>query len=199
MEITAAMVKELRDLTGAGMMQCKKALAESGGDVEKAGEVLKKMGLASVAKRADRTVAEGRIEAYIHPGSRVGALVEINCETDFVARTGDFIRLCKEVAMQIAAMAPSHVSPEDVPAELLEEQTRKARERLSSEGLHGEELETAVARERDTFLKEQVLLVQPTIRDGSRTVGQMVTEAAAKLGENMKIARFTYFRLGGKP
>jgi len=199
MEITAAMVKELRDRTGAGMMQCKKALADAEGDVEKAGEAIRKMGMASVAKRADRTVAEGRVEAYIHPGNRLGALVEVNCETDFVARTDDFIHLCREVAMQIAATSPSYVRREEIPAEILEEEKHKARERLADGNLSGDDLEAAIGREIDTFVKEQVLLEQPNIRDTNRTIGQLVTDCSAKLGENMKVARFSYFRLGVNP
>lgn len=198
MEITAAMVKELRDSTGAGMMQCKKALSEAGGDVAKATEALRKMGLASVAKRAEREASEGRLESYIHPGNRIGTIVEINCETDFVARTDDFIKLCKEVALQIAATAPTYVNEEDVPAEQIEEHKREARTRLSDEGLKGDELDTRLAKELDIFLEEQVLLKQPNIRDGSTTMAQMVENVAAKLGEKIRIGRFSYFRLGQK-
>ena len=197
MEITAGMVKELRDRTGAGMMQCKKALAEAGGDVGKATQAIRKMGLASLAKRADRAVGEGRVEAYIHPGNRFGALVEVNCETDFVARTDDFVRLCREVAMQVTATSPSYVRVEDVPQELVEEQKREAQSRLSDEGLAGEELENRVAKELDVFLAEKVLLQQPYIRDGSTTMAQTVGDVAAKLGEKVRVSRFSYFRLGG--
>ncbi len=137
MEITAAMVKQLRETTGAGMMQCKQALAEAAGDIQKATQSLRKMGLASVAKRADRIAAEGRVEAYVHPGNRIGVLVEVNCETDFVARTDDFIRFCKEVALQVAATSPKWVSVEDVAPEAIEEQKTLARTRLSGEGRFG--------------------------------------------------------------
>jgi elongation factor Ts len=197
MEITAGMVKELRDRTGAGMMQCKKALAEAGGDVEKATEAIRKMGLASLAKRAERAAGEGRVEAYIHPGNRLGALVEVNCETDFVARTDDFVRLCREVAMQVTATAPTYVRVEDVPKELLEEQKREARSRLADEGLSAQELEARLAKELDTYLAENVLLQQPYIRDAGTSMAQMIEGIAAKLGEKVRVNRFSYFRLGG--
>lgn len=197
MEVTAAMVKELRERTGAGMMQCKKALAESGGDVEKAIEALRKMGLSAVAKRAERTTAEGRIEAYVHAGNKIGVLVEVNCETDFVARTDDFLHLCRELALQVAATCPGWVRVEDVPAETVEEQTRKIRERLDGDGVAGADLEKQVAREVQRFYEEQVLLQQPNIRDQSRTIGDIVSAAAAKIGENIQVRRFAYFRLGG--
>ncbi len=197
MEVTAAMVKELRERTGAGMMQCKKALSESNGDVEKAMEALRKMGLSAVAKRSERTAAEGRIEAYVHAGNKIGVLVEVNCETDFVARTDDFMRLCREIALQVAATCPSWVRVEDVPPETVDATTRKIRERLSGDGIAGEELEKQIARELQRFHEEQVLLQQPNIRDQSRTIGDIVTEAAAKMGENIQIRRFAYIRLGG--
>jgi elongation factor Ts len=196
MEITAAMVKELRDRTGAGMMKCKKALAEANGDVDKATEELRKAGLASIAKRSDRATAEGRIEAYVHPGNRIGVLVEVNCETDFVARTDDFVHLCREVALQVAATEPHFVSEEDVPSEVVEEQRREAGARLSDQDLEDTELENRITKEVDSFLEERVLLKQPHIRDGSRMVMDLVTEVAAKLGENIRIRRFSYFRLG---
>jgi elongation factor Ts len=196
MEITAEMVKQLRDNTGAGMMQCKKALSEFAGDVQKATEALRKMGLASVAKRADRIAAEGRIEAYIHPGSRIGVLVEVNCETDFVARTDDFIRFCKEVALQVAATSPKWVAIEDVPPAVIDEQKALSREKLAAEGVTGGELEDRLAREVERFFEEHVLLKQPGIRDGSKNVGEMLLDLAAKLGENLRVSRFSYFRLG---
>ena len=196
MEITAAMVKELRDNTGAGMMQCKKALADAGGNIEKATEAIRKMGLASLAKRAERAVGEGRVEAYIHPGNRIGVLVEVNCETDFVARTDDFVRLCREIALQIAATGPTYVRVEDVPQGHIEEQKREARGRLADEGLSPQEIEGRVAKDLDVYLAERVLLQQPYIRDGNTTMSQMVDQVAAKLGEKVRVRRFTYFRLG---
>jgi len=195
MEITAAMVKQLREQTGAGMMQCKWALAEAEGDVAKATEALRRMGLASVAKRADRVAAEGLIEAYVHPGSKIGALVEVNCETDFVARTEEFARLCHDVALQVAATGPRWVRLEDVPEEVIEDQRRQARDRLANASPG--DVEQQVAKEVERFLEETVLLRQPGIRDPSQTVGEMVIQLAAKLGENIRVGRFSYFRLGG--
>jgi len=197
MDINAGMVKELRERTGAGMMQCKKALTDAAGDVEKAVDSLRRMGLAQVAKRAERATAQGRIEAYIHAGNQIGVLIEVNCETDFVARTEDFINLCHELALQVAATSPRWVSAQDVPAEILAEQVGKSRQALVEEGLKGEELEKRLAKETDRFHEENALLSQPNIRDGSRTMGEMVTTLAAKLGENLRVRRFSYFRLGG--
>jgi elongation factor Ts len=197
MEITAGMVKELRERTGAGMMQCKKALAESSGDVDKAVEILRKMGLAGVAKRAERVTAQGRIESYIHAGNQIGVLVEVNCETDFVARTDEFIKLCHEVALQIAATSPNWIKLDEVPPEAVEDHIREARTLLVQQTISGDDLEKRLEKERSRFIEEKVLLQQPNIRDGSKTIGEMIDEFAAKVGENMRIARFCYFRLGG--
>lgn len=197
MDINAGMVKELRERTGAGMMQCKKALADAAGDVEKAVEALRKMGLAQVAKRAERTTAQGRIEAYVHAGNQIGVLIEVNCETDFVARTDDFINLCHELALQVAATSPRFVAADDVPAELVEEHARKSRQILSEEGLTGDDLDKRLAKETSRFYEENCLLSQPNIRDGAVTMGDMVSNMAAKLGENLRVRRFCYFRLGG--
>jgi elongation factor Ts len=197
MDINAGMVKELRERTGAGMMQCKKALADASGDVEKALDALRKMGLAQVAKRAERVTAQGRIESYIHAGNQIGVLIEVNCETDFVARTDDFLNLCHELALQVAATAPRYVAAEEVPAELVEEHSRKTRQLLSEEGLTGDDFEKRLSKEMDRFHEENCLLSQPNIRDGSRTMGDMVSATAAKLGENLRVRRFCYFRLGG--
>lgn len=199
MEISAAMVKDLRERTGAGMMQCKKALGEAGGDIEAAAEILRKLGLSSLAKRAERSVSEGRIEAYVHPGNRIAVLVEVNCETDFVARTDDFLRLCRELALQVAATAPRWIAESDIPAEEIEAQKKQIHDRLAGDGLKGAELDERASKEVDRFLEETVLLRQPGIRDGSKVVGEMVTDVAAKLGENIKVSRFSYYRLGGNP
>jgi elongation factor Ts len=191
------MVKELREQTGAGMMQCKKALSDSAGDVEKALEILRKMGLAGVAKRAERATAQGRIEAYVHAGSQIGVLVEINCETDFVARTDDFIALCHELALQVAATSPKWVKADEVPAEAVEDHVRETRTVLVNQTISGDDLENRLAKARERFVEENVLLLQPNIRDGSRTIGEMVDAFAAKVGENVRVSRFSYFRLGG--
>ena len=197
MEITAGMVKELRERTGAGMMQCKQALADSGGDVEKAVDSLRKMGISAVAKRSERTAAEGRVEAYVHPGNRIAVLVEVNSETDFVARTDDFIHLCRELALQVAATAPTWVRVEDVPVAVIEERRVKFREELAGAGVAAADLEAQTERSIDRFLDETVLMRQPNIRDASLNIGEMVTAVAAKLGENIIVRRFSYFRLGG--
>jgi len=196
-EITAGMVKDLRERTGAGMMQCKKALADSGGDVDKAVEILREMGLAGVAKRSERVTTQGRIEAYVHAGNQIGVLVEINCETDFVARTDDFIKLCHEVALQIAATSPKWMKLEEVPAEAIEGHARETRTTLVNQTISGEDLEKRIEKEQRRFIEENVLLQQPNIRDGSKTIGEMVEEFAARVGENTRISRFCYFRLGG--
>ncbi len=191
------MVKELRERTGAGMMQCKKALSDSAGDVEKAIEILRKMGLAGVAKRADRATAQGRIEAYVHAGSQIGVLVEVNCETDFVARTDDFVSLCHELALQVAATSPKWIKADEVPAEAVESHLRETRSLLTSQTISGDDLENRLVKARERFLEENVLLLQPNIRDGNRTIGEMVDAFAAKVGENVRVTRFCYFRLGG--
>lgn len=196
-EISASMVKELRERTGAGMMQCKQALAESEGNLEKATEILRKMGLAQVAKRADRVAAEGRIESYVHPGNKTAVLVEVNSETDFVARTDDFVKLCHEVALQVAAVPPRWVTVEDVPTEEMERQKVEARARLAEQGIAAADLDSRVEKEVQRFLEEQVLLCQPWIKDGAKTMQSLLQETAAKLGENLRVSRFSYFRLGG--
>ncbi|MDM7915019.1 MAG: translation elongation factor Ts [Candidatus Eisenbacteria bacterium] len=196
MEISAEMVKQLRERTGAGMMQCKKALSESSGNMEQAIDILRRMGIAQAAKRAERIAAEGVIEAYVHAGSKIGVLVELNSETDFVARTDDFRKLAHDVALQVAATAPRWVSVEDVPAESVEAEKAEIAKRLSAEGVPASEMQERAAKELERFYAEQVLLRQPNIRDGSRTIGEMVTDLAGKLGENIRVRRFSYFRLG---
>ncbi|MFB3909951.1 MAG: translation elongation factor Ts [Candidatus Eisenbacteria bacterium] len=195
-EISAEMVKQLRERTGAGMMQCKKALSESSGNMEQAIDILRRMGIAQAAKRAERIAAEGVIEAYVHAGSKIGVLVELNSETDFVARTDDFRKLAHDVALQVAATAPRWVSVEDVPAESVEAEKAEIAKRLSAEGVPASEMQERAAKELERFYAEQVLLRQPNIRDGSRTIGEMVTDLAGKLGENIRVRRFSYFRLG---
>jgi len=157
------------------------------------------LGLSSLAKRAERSVSEGRIEAYVHPGNRIAVLVEVNCETDFVARTDDFLRLCRELALQVAATAPRWIAESDIPAQEIEAQKKQIHDRLAGDGLKGSELDDRASKEVDRFLEETVLLRQPGIRDGSKVVGEMVTDVAAKLGENIKVSRFSYYRLGGNP
>jgi len=194
--IPAELVKRLRDETGAGMMDCKRALVETGGDVEEARQLLRERGLAGVTKRAGRQAGEGLIDAYIHGEGRIGALVEVNCETDFVARTGEFRRLVREVAMQVAARDPRWVSREDVPQEEIERERKIYEEQARSSGKPDHIVERIVEGKLEAFYKEMVLLDQVYIREDNRTVSDLVTEVASKVGENVIIRRFARFRLG---
>jgi elongation factor Ts len=195
--ISAALVKQLRDLTGAGMMDCKKALIESGGDLTKAQGILRTKGLAGAAKRSGRRAGEGLIDAYIHMGGRIGAMVEVNCETDFVARTEEFRRLAREVAMQVAAKPETRwVSMEDVPEDLVESERKIYADKAAAEGKPEHVVERIVEGQLKAFYKESVLLEQPYIRDDSKTVGDLVTEVASKVGENVLVRRFARFQLG---
>ncbi|MBC7256234.1 MAG: translation elongation factor Ts [Chloroflexi bacterium] len=195
MAVTAEMIKELRQQTGAGVLDCKKALEQYNGDMEKAAAYLKEKGLAAAAKKADRVAAEGRIEAYVHPGNRVGVLLEVNCETDFVARTPDFEALCHDLAMQIAAMKPRWVSREDVPAEVLAEEKRQYLQQLEGENKPAHIVERIIEGKLEKFYQENCLLEQAFIKDDSKTVRQLVTEAIARLGENIVVARFARFSI----
>ena len=190
MAVTTEVVKELRTRTGAGIMDCRKALEEAGGDLERAAELLRVKGLAAAAKRAGREASEGLVEAYVHAGSRLGALVEVNCETDFVARTEEFKRLAKELAMQVAATSPRFLSKDDVSAEAVAEQ----RAVIAREADGASEAE--IDRRLQQWVQEVVLLDQPYIRDAARRVGDLVTEASARTGENVRIRRFARFKLG---
>jgi elongation factor Ts len=195
-EITAAMVKQLRDQTGAGMMECKAALTEANGNMEEAVTLLRKRGLAQAAKRAGRATAQGVIGSYIHMGGRIGVLVEVNCESDFVARTDDFNNLVKEVAMHIAAADPKWVRREDVPAEAVEKERAIYRAQMENSGKPANVLDKIIDGKLGSFYSQFVLLDQPSIRDGSMTVSQVVAQATAKTGENIQISRFVRFRMG---
>jgi elongation factor Ts len=195
-EITAAMVKQLRDQTGAGMMECKAALTEANGDMEEAVTLLRKRGLAQAAKRAGRATAQGVIGSYIHMGGRIGVLVEVNCESDFVARTDDFSNLVKEVAMHIAAADPKWVRREDVPAEAIDKEKAIYRAQMENSGKPANVLEKIIEGKLGSFYSQFVLLDQPSIRDGSMTVAQVVAQATAKTGENIQINRFVRYRMG---
>jgi elongation factor Ts len=196
MTITAEMVKQLRDKTGAGMMDCKAALVEAGGDVEKAVDVLRKKGLASAAKRAGRATKDGVIGHYIHMGGKVGVLAEVNCETDFVARTEDFQTLAKEIAMHIAAADPKFVRREDIPAEVLERERAIYRAQFAASGKPANVIEKIVDGKLDSYYAQVCLLDQPSVRDPNVTIKQTVAGAAAKTGENITISRFVRFKLG---
>jgi elongation factor Ts len=201
-EITATMVKELRERTGAGIMDCKVALQESNGDSEKAVEYIKKKGLAKVAKKAGAIAAEGVVHAYIHPGSRIGVLVEVNCQTDFVARSDDFKQLVELVGMQIASMSAQYVRREDVPAADVEKQTEIFRAQTEDEGKQSGKprpaavVDKIVAGKIDKWLAETCLDEQPSITDGEKTVGSLAAELSAKIGEKIAVRRFVRFELG---
>lgn len=195
-EITAQMIKELREKTGAGIVDCKKALQEANGDIEKAVEILRKKGAAKAAKKADRATAEGIVVSYIHAGGKVGVLLELNCETDFVARTEDFKNLGHEIAMQIAAMNPAYVSKEDVPQEVIEKEKEILREQALSEGKPEHIVEKIVEGRLNKFYSERCLLEQPWIKDDSKTIGDLIKEYITKLGENIRVKRFCRFEVG---
>jgi elongation factor Ts len=190
------MVKRLREKTGAGMMDCKAALEESGGDMEKAVEILRKKGLASAAKRAGRATNNGMIGHYIHLGGKVGVLVEVNCETDFVARTDDFQTLARELAMHIAAADPRYVKREEIPADVLEKEREIYRAQFAGSGKPANVIEKIVEGKLESYYAQACLLDQPSVRDPNVSIKQMVAGATAKTGENVNIARFVRFKLG---
>ncbi|MCG8500328.1 MAG: translation elongation factor Ts [Firmicutes bacterium] len=194
--VSAQMVKELRERTGAGMMDCKKALAETGGDMEKAVEHLREKGLAAAAKRAGRVAAEGLVEAYIHGNGRIGVLVEVNSETDFVAKNEEFKVFVKDVAMQIAAANPQYVSREEVPAEIIEREREILKVQALNEGKPEKIVDKMVDGRIEKFFKEVCLLEQPFIKDPDKTVKDILTEKISTIGENMNIRRFARFERG---
>ena len=193
--ISAELVKTLRDRTGAGMMECKAALTEANGDLEEAGTILRKRGLAQAAKKAGRATSQGVVGSYIHMGGKVGVLVEVNCESDFVARTDAFQALVKDVAMHIAAADPRYVRREDVPADALYKE-RKFIALSSSSGQAAAVVEKIVEGKLGAFYAQVVLLDQPYIREPSTTVAQLIAEATAKMGENITVSRFARFKVG---
>jgi elongation factor Ts len=196
-EITTSMVKELREATGAGVLDCKKALEASGGDIEKARTYLREKGLAAAAKKANRETEEGLIEAYVHTGGRVGALIELNCETDFVARTEEFKALAHDLAMQIVAAKPLYLAPEDIPPHVLEEETNDYRAQARDAGKPEHIIERIVEGKLQKYFQETCLMRQPFIRDDNLTVQDILTQTIAKLGENIVVRRFARFELGG--
>lgn len=194
--ITADMVKQLRDKTGAGMMECKAALAEAQGNLEDAITLLRKRGLAQAAKRAGRATAQGTIGSYLHLGGKIGVLLEVNCESDFVARTEDFQSLVREVGMHIAAADPKWVRREDVPAEAIEKEKAIYRAQMENSGKPANVLEKIIEGKLGSFYAQFVLLDQPSIRDAALTISQLVAQTSAKTGENISIGRFARFRVG---
>jgi elongation factor Ts len=195
-EITAQAVKQLREKTGLGMMDCKKALQETHGDMEKAVDYLRKKGLAAVEKRAGRQASEGLVTAYIHPGSRLGVLVEVNCETDFVARTEDFQQFAKDVAMHIAASRPLAVDREGIPAQLIERERAIYLEQAKNEGKPEQIAEKIVQGRVDKFFQEFCLMEQAFVKNPDQTIQDLLVEITAKIGEKITIRRFTCYRLG---
>lgn len=195
-EITAALVKELREKSAAGMMDCKNALQEANGDIEKGMDILRKKGIAKAAKRADREAKEGIITPYIHPGSKLGVLVEINCETDFVANTVDFKEFAKNVAMHIAASSPLAVRREEVSNAVLEKEIEIFKEQARLSGKPEHILDKIVQGRIDKFYTEVCLLEQPYVRDPEKTIQDILTETISKVGENINIKRFARFRIG---
>jgi elongation factor Ts len=196
MEITTEMIKELREATGAGILDCRKALTQANGDFDKAVDVLREKGMATAAKRADRTASQGVVELYSHGEGRVGVIVEVNCETDFVARSEDFRALAHEIALQIAAAAPQYVNEDEIPAAVLEHETEIARARAKEEGKPEAVMDKIVNGRLEKFKDEVVLMRQAYIRDEDLTVEKLLLETIGKTGENIVIRRFKRWELG---
>lgn len=195
-EITATQVKELRDRTSAGMMDCKHALGECAGDMEKAVDYLREKGLAKAAKKAERKASEGMVFSYIHNNAKLGVLIELNCETDFVARTAEFQTLGKEIAMQIAAANPSFIAPEDVPAEELEREKEVIKGQAREEGKPEAMLDRIVEGRINKYYEENCLLEQKYIRDPDKKIKDLIIAEIAKIGENIVVGRFSRFSIG---
>lgn len=194
--ITMEMVKELRERTGAGVLDCKKALTEKNGDLEKAVEYLREKGLAAAAKKAGRISAEGIVEAYIHGGGRIGVLLELNCETDFVAKTPAFKELARDIALQIAASSPEFVQREDVPENILEKEREILKIQALNEGKPEKVVEKMVEGRIEKYFKEVCLLEQPFIKDPEIAVKDLIVEKISKIGENIKVRRFVRYEVG---
>jgi len=196
MAITANQVKELREKTGAGMMDCKNALTEANGDLEQAVVVLRKKGLASAQKKATRIAAEGMIGHYIHPGDKLGVLVEVNCETDFAAKSPDFQTLVKDIAMHVAAQSPSYVRRDEVPADVLEKEREIYREQARASGKPPHIVDKIAEGKLESFYQMACLYDQQFVKDPSQTVEQLITGLVAKIGENIRVRRFARFKTG---
>jgi len=196
MEITAALVKQLRDRTSAGMMECKAALVEAKGDIAEAEVILRKKGIANAGKKAARSTKQGVIGTYIHPGAQLGVMVEVNCESDFVARTDAFQELVKDIAMQVAASDPQFVRREDVTASAMDKERDIQRARALAEGKPEKMVDKIVEGRMNKFYEEFCLLEQPCIKDNAISVGEMIKATIAKLGENISVARFVRFKVG---
>jgi elongation factor Ts len=196
MEVNASTVKELREKTGAGVMDCKKALAECSGNLEKAVDYLRQKGLAAAAKKASRVAGEGLVGAYIHAGGKIGVMVELNCETDFVARTPEYQALLKDIAMQVAAASPRYVRREDVPAEEIERERNIYRTQVLEQGKPEKIVDKIVEGKLDRFYSEICLVEQAFIKDPDKKVGDLLQEAIARMGENIQVRRFMRYQIG---
>ncbi len=196
MDITASMVKELRDKTGVAMMECKKALVECNGDLNKSSDWLRERGISKAASKAERETKEGRIYSYIHSNNRVGCIIEINCETDFVARTADFEELCKNIAMQVVANNPLSIKPEDIDPAILQKEKEVYRAKALNDGKPEKIIDKIVDGQVEKFLKDNCLLLQEFIKDSDKTVQNIISETITKTGENIQVARFVRFSLG---
>jgi elongation factor Ts len=196
MNVTAQMVKELRERTGAGMMDCKNALVESGGDMDEAVAALRKKGLAAAAKKAGRVAADGAVGSYIHAGGEIGVLVEVNCETDFVARTDDFQALVKDIAMHIAAADPRFLHRDEVTSQVLDSEREIFRQQAIDAGKPANVVDRIVDGKIEKYYSEQVLLEQPFVKNPDLTVGELIAETVGKIGENIQVRRFSRYALG---
>ena len=196
MDISATLVKELREATGAGVLECRKALEQHNGDLEKATAYLREKGLAKAAKKAERAVKDGRVEVYAHPGNRVGVILEVNCESDFVARTEDFKVVVHDLALHIAFASPRYVRPEDIPADVLEAQRAAFQAEATATGKPANVLERIVQGKLDKYYDEVCLLRQPFVKDDKVKVGDLVAGAIAKIGENIVVRRFVRYEVG---
>jgi elongation factor Ts len=196
MAVSAAMVKELREKTGAGMLDCKKALEEANGDMNRAVEILREKGLSAAAKKAGRIATEGAVESYIHGGGKIGVLVEVNCETDFVGKNSEFREFVRDIAMHIAASSPQYVSREEVPAEVIEKEKEILRAQALNEGKPEKIIEKMVEGRINKFYEEYCLMEQAFVKDPDKTIAQLVSEKIASIGENITIRRFARFELG---
>jgi elongation factor Ts len=194
--ISASTVKELRDKTGAGMMDCKEALKESDGDISKAVDFLRKKGLATAAKRAGRSMSEGTIQTYIHTGGKLGVMVEVNCETDFVAKNEDFVQFARNIAMHIAATNPVSISQQDVPKEVIDKEMEIYRDQIRAMGKPEQMIDKIAEGKLAKFYKENCLLNQAYVRDPNVTISDLINEQIAKIGENITIKRFVRFQVG---
>ncbi|MEQ8188232.1 MAG: translation elongation factor Ts [Candidatus Eremiobacterota bacterium] len=196
MAISASLVKELREKTGAGVMECRRALESSNGNMDEAAKLLHQQGMQKAAKKSDRSTGEGQIGNYIHFGGKIGVLVEVNCETDFVARTADFQQFIKDIAMHVAAINPKYLSKEDVPQDVLQEELELYKKQARESGKPDNIVEKIAQGKLDKFYKSVCLMEQSFIKDENKTISDILTETVAKLGENIKISRFVRFEVG---